>query len=422
MVFYESGEPNIHSVETSIGGKTVSIETGKMAKQADGSVTVRCGDTIILATAVADTKLRADASFFPLTVDYREKTSSVGRIPGGYIKREGRPTEKEILTCRLTDRPIRPLFPDGFLYETQIMLSVLSADGENDPDILAMIGASAALTISDIPISKSLGAVRVGYIDGELVANPTIPQLEESELDFVVSGSSDSVVMVEGKASEVSEELLIEALAFAHDEIKKIVAIQEELQKLCGREKRVPELVTLDETIYDAVKEHVSSSINDAILVKDKLARKKVLGELKKQTVEALSEQFEEDEAQIKEVFSKVEKESVRKLVIEQQLRADGRGPKDIRDITCDVGFLPRAHGSTLFTRGETQALVNVTLGSPNEGQRFETLVGDDVKNFMLHYTFPPFSVGECKPIRGPGRREIGHGILDRFSHCCRPS
>lgn len=401
------------SVEIEIGGKKLSIASGKIAKQADGAVTVRYGDTVILATVVAADTLPENIDMLPLTVDYREKISAVGKIPGGYIKREGRPTEKEILTARLIDRPIRPLFPEGFYNEVQIMVSVLSADGENDPDTLSIVGASAALMVSDIPFPKPIGAVRIGMIDNELILNPTIAQLETSKLDIVVAGTFDGVVMVEGKASEISEETLISAIYFAHTEIKKIIELQSHLQELCGKIKREVQLITLNEEIYRKVKDYVAPKIFDVITIPQKLKRQDALKELYKETAkQILAETDQFTEFEIKQAFQKIEKNTVREIILDKGLRCDGRSPVDIRSISCEVGFLPRTHGSALFTRGETQSLVITTLGSSGDAQKLEGLAGEMAKTFMLHYNFPPFSVGECRPVRGPGRREIGHGIL----------
>lgn len=408
----------MYSKEIEISGKKLSIETGKLARQANGAVVVQYGDTIILATAVmADPREGID--FFPLMVDYREKVSAAGKIPGGYIKREGRPTEKEILTARLTDRPLRPLFPDGMKNEVQIMISVLSADDENDPDVLAMIGASAALVVSDIPFLKPIGAVRVAMVDGEFVVNPTYEQLEESKMDVTVAGSYDGVMMVEGEAEEISEDTFINAIDIAHAEIKRIVTMQQELRQQCGKEKKEADVVTIDEDLVALVKEMVDDKLRDAVCIPHKLQRQDALKSLSKEVIESLLEKYEDSgeeppytKKEIGQAFQKIEKALIRKLILEENLRSDGRSSTDIRNITCEVGFLPRTHGSALFTRGETQALVMSTLGSPGDEQRFEGLTGEAAKKFMLHYNFPPFSVGECGFIRGPGRREIGHGIL----------
>lgn len=405
----------MYSVETVIGDKPVIISTGKMAKQAHGAVTVQYGDTVILATAVANDSVREGTDFFPLTVDYREKTSAGGRIPGGYIKREGRPTEKEILTARLTDRPIRPLFPDGFYNEVQIMITVLSADGENDPDVLSVIGASAALTISQIPFIKPVGAVRVGYIDEQFVVNPTASQIGQSKLDIIVAGSADGVMMVEGHAHMLSEELMIEAIEFAHDHIKQIVSSQLDLQENTGKPKKEYPLQAVPAELYSFLKQAFAATMEELALIKDKQERQEAVSALKTEAVAKIIEQFGEEtytDLIISQAFSKLLKQTIRRLILEKGIRSDSRGPSDIRPITCEISLLPRTHGSALFTRGETQSLVITTLGSPGEEQRIEDYSGESSKTFMLHYNFPPFSVGECRPVRGPGRREIGHGVL----------
>ncbi len=414
----------MYSVEVVVGDKKIIIESGKLAKQASGAVTVRCGDTVVLVTAVAAAKARADASFFPLTVDYREKISAAGRFPGGYIKREGRPTEKEILTCRLTDRPIRPLFPEGYYNEVQVMSSVLSADGENDPDVLAMLGASAALHVSNIPFLKPIGAARVGLVDGNFIINPTLAEMEGTELNLVLAGTADGVMMVEGESKGVSEETIMDAIGFAHEEIKKMVASQEELRGLCGKEKREPELLKVDDDMYEAVKKFVMPGLNDIMAIKEKMKRQDALSVLSEELLEHMESISEDSSAfLVKQAFSKVQKSIVRKLILDQGIRSDGRSTTEIRDITCDVSYLPRTHGSAVFTRGETQALVMTTLGGASDGQRMEGLVGESTKKFMLHYNFPSFSVGECRPNRGPGRREIGHGILaERALQAVMPS
>ena len=409
----------MYSKEIEISGKKLIIETGKMAKQANGSVVVQYGETMILATAVMADDVREGIDFFPLMVDYREKVSAAGKIPGGYIKREGRPTEKEILTARLTDRPIRPLFPDGMFNEVQVMISVLSADAENDPDILAMIGASASLVVSDIPFIKPVGAVRVGLVDDQFVINPTLTELENSTMNVVVAGSHDGVMMVEGEAGELSEERFLDAIDIAHQEIKRIVELQTELRGVCGKVKREIELITIDEDLVAQVNDIVKDRLRETVCVADKLKRQDAIKALAKDAVESLIRKYEDQdedvpytEKEIKQAFKKIEKKMIRKLIIEENLRSDGRTVTDIRPITCDVGLLPRTHGSALFTRGETQALVMTTLGSSSDEQRLEGLAGEEKKKFMLHYNFPPFSVGECGPVRGPGRREIGHGML----------
>jgi len=401
------------SVEFEIGGRQMKIETGKMAKQADGSVTVQYGDTIILAAAVSPDKIREGIDFFPLMVDYREKTSAAGRFPGGYIKREGRPTEKEILTARLTDRPLRPLFPEGYLNEVQIMVSVLSADEVNDPDMLSIIGASAALTVSDIPFNHPVGAVRVGLVDGTYVINPTPEELEKSQIELVIAGTAVAVMMVEGSAKEVSEEVMLKAVMTGHEAIKKIVAAQVDLQKKAGKAKRQATLYTVDKDIYARLEKMAKKAIIDAMKIKEKEKRQDTLKNICDDcTAKLKAENAELSETVVHYAFGELEREINRDMILNEGVRSDGRGPKDIRQITCEVGLLPRTHGSALFTRGETQALAITTLGTVDDAQRSDGLMGEFSKSFMLHYNFPPFSVGETGPMRGPGRREIGHGFL----------
>ncbi len=392
------------------GGKRIVIETGKVAKQANGSVVVRCGGSMVLVTACCSEEPIEGLDFFPLTVEYRERAYAAGKIPGGFIKREGKPMDNEILVSRLIDRPIRPLFPDGFRHEVQVMALVISADEEYPPDVLAIVGASAALSISDIPFDGPIGAVRVGLIDGEFIANPSQEQMEASQLNIVVAGTEDAIVMVEAGAKEVPEETIIEALKFAHEEIKKLVAIQKELVAEVGKEKIAFEPPPPTEEYEKLIEENYLDELLSAIRVPGKKAREKALKELKKRILEGYPE---EEQPLVASAFDKVEKRQMRKMILEQGIRADGRGLKDIRPITCEVGVLPEAHGSALFTRGETQALVAVTLGMPGEDeQMLDELFGEGSKPFMVHYNFPPFSVGEVRPLRGPSRREIGHGAL----------
>ncbi len=399
-------------VEKQIGGKTLRLETGEMAKQAHGAVVARYEDVVVLVTAVAAPAVREGIDFFPLTVDYREKFYAAGKIPGGFIKREGRPGEKEILTSRLIDRPLRPLFPKAYRNETQVIATVLSADQQNDPDILAMIGASAALTVSDIPFLGPVGAVRVGRIEGEFVINPTYSELEVSDLELVIAGTKSAIVMVEGGAKEVSEEVMFQALTFGHSVIQEIIDLQCDLQKLAGREKRPLEPETLDTTLENQVRDRATPKIREAIVIPEKLARQQRLQEVFTEIVEALAEEEEEAAPLIQKVYEDIEREELRRLALEEGVRADGRRLNEIRPISIRVGVLPRTHGSALFTRGETQALVVTTLGTTADEQRMDDLEGKTSKTFMLHYNFPPFSVGEVSPLRGPGRREIGHGAL----------
>lgn len=389
------------------------IETGKMAKQADGSVTVRYGDTIVLVTAVSADDMREGIDFLPLTTEYREKTSAVGRFPGGYIKRENRPTEKEILSARLMDRPIRPLFPEGYVYETQIISDVLSADGENDPDILALNGASSALCISDIPFYGPIGAVRVGLINGDFIVNPSNTELKQSTMDMVIAGTKTGISMIEGNTSGVSEETMAKALEFANEYIQKIIDAQLEFQKKCGKTKRDNPLVKADEKIVNTMRDTIGAELDKVIKIKEKIKRQDALRALLQKTILELQPIFlETSVSSFGMAFHKIEKERVRDLILKEGKRCDGRTLTEIRPITCEVGILPRTHGSALFTRGETQSLAITTLGTADDEQKGEDLTGDFSKTFMLHYNFPPFSVGETRAIRGPGRREIGHGAL----------
>jgi len=399
--------------ELELAGKQLSIETGRFAKQADGAVTVQLGGTVILATAVCSRDPKEDVDFLPLTVDYREKTYAAGKIPGGFFKREGRPSEKEILTARLIDRPIRPLFDDGFTHEIQIISMVLSADAENDSDILAVIGASAALTISDIPFNGPIAAVRVGRINGTFVLNPTFKELESSSMDLVVAGDGDEVIMMEGGMKEVTEEVTLEGIQFAQKYIKQIVALQKKIAEQCGAKKRKIELLTLDAALKDKVKDIASARLNEIVNISLKEKREEALDALKKKVIEELvNEQTGYSELEVKLALVKLEKDIVRRSILEGDKRVDGRSRTEIRPISCEVGILPRTHGSGLFTRGQTQSLSVTTLGTSADEQMIDALEGEMSKSFMLHYNFPPFSVGEVKPVRGPGRREIGHGAL----------
>ena len=399
------------TVETEIGGRTLSIETGRIAKQANGSVMVRYGDSVVLVTAVSSENKR-DIDYFPLTVDYQEKTFSAGKIPGGFFKREGRSTEKEILTARCTDRPIRPLFPDGFFKEVQIIATLLSADPEVEADILAITGASAALEISDIPFHGPVAGVRIARVNGEFVCCPTVEQTAEGDLDLTVAGSRDAVVMVEGSARELPEDAFIEAIEFAHENIRKIIAIQDELKAAVGKPKKPFQPPVVDEALVSRLKEMATDKIREAVQISQKLERYGKLDEIEAEITEALLPEYEGQEKAIAEILHDIKKKVIRTMVIEAGHRLDGRKNTDIRTITCDVGILPRTHGSALFTRGETQALVTATLGTSDDEQRIDALLGESFKRFMLHYNFPPFSVGETKMLRGPSRRDVGHGNL----------
>lgn len=400
------------SVEVEIRGKKLVIETGEIARQSDGSVIIQYGDTILLATVVAEKKIKEDLDFFPLTIDYQEKTFAAGKIPGGYFKREGKPTEKEVLTSRLIDRPIRPLFPKGFYSETQGIVSVLSYGDENVSDILGIMGISTALMISDIPFSGPVGAVRVGLLEGKLVLNPDLSESERLDLNIVVAGTEDAVVMVEGGALEVSEDILLEAIDFAHSEIRRIIPVQKELREMVGKEKRPLVEKKVDETLKEEVERFVIEKMREYIRIPGKQKRQEALDILLEETKHHFNAEEKGIARFINETFFDIEKKLVRDMIVKDGIRADGRRPDEIRYISSKVGILPRAHGSALFVRGETQALVAVTLGTAEDEQKVETLEGETYKNFILHYNFPPFSVGEVRPLRSPGRREIGHGAL----------
>lgn len=399
-------------VEIEIRGKKLALETGKIARQADGAVVSQYGDTVVLATVVADKTPKEGLDFFPLTVDYQEKAYSAGKIPGGFFKREGRPTEKEVLTSRLIDRPTRPLFPKGFYSETQSIISVLSYGDENIADILGIISMSAALTISDIPFRYPVGAVRIGRIAGSFVINPDQREVEECDLNLVVAGTEDAVVMVEGESQEISESDLLEALDIAHKEIKRICAVQNELHDIAGKEKRPVTTPIVDEDLKDAVTGISLEKIKAAITIPDKMRRQRALDEILKEVIENLNTAEKDITMDIVTTFNDIEKDLVRGMIIDENIRVDGRSPEEIRKISSDVGILPRTHGSALFIRGETQCLAVVTLGTSEDEQKIDSLDGESSKTFMLHYNFPPFSVGEVKPLRSPGRREIGHGML----------
>jgi len=400
------------TITIDIRGKKLTLETGKIARQANGAVVAQYGDTIVLATAVSDKTPKEGLDFFPLTIDYQEKTYSAGKIPGGFFKREGRPTEKEILTSRLIDRPIRPLFPKGYFYETQGIINVLSYGDENIADILGIICMSAALTISDIPFQEPIGAVRIGRIAGTLVINPDMREVEECDLNLVVAGTENAVVMVEGEALEISESDLLEALDIAHHEIKNICTVQNEFRSKAGREKKTVVIPDIEEELKRSVANITLDRIKEAVVIPDKLMRQMTLDEILKETVETLNPGDQDRTRDIISVFHDIEKKLVRDMIIHDNKRVDGRSPDDIRDISSEIGILPRTHGSALFIRGETQCLAVVTLGTSDDEQRIDSLDGESFKTFMLHYNFPPFSVGEVKPLRSPGRREIGHGVL----------
>jgi polyribonucleotide nucleotidyltransferase len=403
----------LQQISIPLGGTTLTIECGKLAKQANGSAYVRYGDTVVLATACA-VEPREPTDFLPLTVDYREYNYAAGKIPGGFFKREGRPTEKEILTSRLIDRPMRPLFPEGFCDETQVIAMVLSADTENNPDIVGMVAGAAALYLSDIPFLTPLGAVRVGLVDGRLITNPTYAESKASSLNLVVAGSEDAVVMVEASAGQVSETTISEAVHYAHQEIRRIVAAQRELFTRLGIQKRDFAPPVHDQAFYQEVFQKIAEPLHEAMdtskYVKQQSHRK--IAAIREELINSYPEEDEEKRRQAARYFDAVEERLFRDDVLQKGLRPDRRAFDQVREITCEVGMLPRTHGSALFTRGETQALVTVTLGTGEDQQRLDVLEGEAFKRFMLHYNFPPFSVGEVKFLRGPGRREIGHGAL----------
>jgi len=406
----------VERVTTQVGDKEIILETGKLAKQADGSVTVQLGETIVMVAAVAASKAKAGQEFFPLTVDYREKAAAAGKFPGGYFKREGRPTEKEILTSRLTDRPIRPLFPKGWFNEVQVQSILLSADGENDADILSIVGASAALSVSDIPWDGPLGALRIGRVNGKFVANPTHSEMAESDLDLIYVGNSADVVMFEGAAKEISEVDFVAALKFGHDCCQPMIQAQKELAARGGKKKREITVSIVPDDILTEAKALAGGRMVTALLTHKKLEREQAVKALTDEIAAKLVAKFGAEkvtDSVLREAFYYIQKENVRGLIMKEGKRLDARGLDDIRLITCEAGLLPRAHGSSLFTRGETQALALVTLGTSEDAQEFDSYTGGDTeKKFILHYSFPNYSVGETGRISGPGRREIGHGAL----------
>ncbi len=408
-----SAEPRVYREQVEISGRQLIIETGELAKQSDGSAVVTYGDTVVLATAVAQKKERKGLDFFPLTIDYQEKAYSAGKIPGGFFKREGKPSEKEVLASRLIDRPIRPLFPEGFRSETQGIASVISFGDENVSDVLGIIGVSSALMLSDIPFNGPVSAVRVGRIDGEFVMCPSLEQSEGMELNFVVAGTDEAVMMVEGSSNEVSEDVVLEAIDFAHEGIKKINGIQRRLAEACGKPKRqIKTAETADESLGEEVRTFVLERMKEAVRIPTKMKRQEALDLLLDEAIEKFAPDDEDVGREVSRIFHDIEKDLVRRMIIEEGVRVDGRTPADIRPIYCKTGFLPKVHGSALFVRGETQALVAVTLGTSSDEQRIDALEGEMFKSFMLHYNFPPFSVGEVKRLGFTGRREIGHGAL----------
>ena len=401
-----------HKVEVDFNGQPLTIETGKVARQADGAVVVTYGDTKVLCTAVSAKTMREGQDFFPLTVNYSEKFYASGKIPGSFFRRERGATERETLICRLIDRPLRPLFPKGYMFETQIMPTVISADLVNDPDTLSMVAASAAVAVSDIPFAGPVAGVRVGRVAGELIANPTLEQIAESDVEIVIAGSKDAVIMVEGEAEFLSESEMLDAIFFGHEALQPLITIQEELARLVGKEKRAFEVPQTDEALAAKVTELAEAKVVEAVKIRAKQERYAALADNRAAIKEQLADEYEGREAEISAILGSVEKTVVRRMVTKDRVRIDGRDMETIRPITCEVGVLPRAHGSALFTRGETQALVTTTLGTATDEQRMDNIQGMEFKKFMLHYNFPPFCVGETSMRLFPGRREIGHGML----------
>jgi polyribonucleotide nucleotidyltransferase len=401
-------------VTAQIGATHISIETGKIARLADGAVVVSCGDTVVLASAVSATIIKEGQDYFPLTVDYREKAAAVGKFPGGYFKREGRPTEKETLTSRMIDRPLRPLFPQGYFYDTQVISILLSADGENDPDILAINGASAALCVSDIPFAGPIGAVRVGRLNGQFVANPTHTEREQSDLDLIYVGTENDVLMIEGAAKELPEADFVKALEFAHGHAREMIRIQKELASQVGKPKRAMPLLLVNQDLLEIAYRVAGDRIEGALYTSGKVARTKAIDALREEVKMSILEKYPEaDKFSISQAFDYVQKKAFRVSVLDKQRRVDGRNYQELRPISCEVGVLPRAHGSAIFQRGETQALALATLAPIEEAQMIDAYGGgEQSKRFILHYNFPPFSVGETGRTGGPGRREIGHGAL----------
>lgn len=398
--------------ETELNGKVFAIETGRVARQADGACWVQLGDTIVMATVVGAEEAVEGQDFFPLSVDYREKAFAAGKIPGGFFKREGKPSENEILSARLIDRGVRPLFAEDYKCEVQVMVSVLSADKANDPDVLGISAASMAILLSGIPWEGPIAGVRVARLDGKLVANPTHEELAQSDLDLVIAATEDSILMVEGEAQEISEAEMVEALAFGQNVAAQLIQVQKAVAAEASKPKREFTPPALPEGLEARLKNMIVPSLGKLLLETDKQTRRNGMKELYKNTLATLQPDYPESETIAQELIHKIEKQLVRKMIIEKGRRLDGRGPQDIRQITCEVGVLPRVHGTSLFTRGQTQVLAAVTLGTKVDEQKMDELEGEFYKSYMLHYNFPPFSVGEIRPFRGPGRREIGHGNL----------
>ena len=402
----------MNSFSMELGGRRLIVEQGKMAKQANGAVLVRYGDTVVLVTATASAEPREGVDFFPLTVDYEEKMYAAGKIPGGFIKREGRPSSDAVLCARLIDRPIRPLFPEGFRNDVQIVATVLSVDQDNAPEIIAMLGASCALTVSDIPFLGPIAGVRVGRVNGEFVINPTEAQREESTLNLTVAGSRDAVMMVEAGANELPEEVILDAILFGHEEIKRLVEFQAQIQQACGKEKREVKLFSVPEELQQGIREYAAARLDEATRNPDKLDRDAHIADIKADTLEHFLADWPESDKEISYMLYKLEKEIVRKMITHEKIRPDGRALDEVRPVSCEVGVLPRTHGSGLFTRGQTQILNVTTLGALGDEQIIDGLGPETTKHYIHHYNFPGYSVGEARPMRSPGRREIGHGAL----------
>ncbi len=402
----------VHKLEIDFAGRPLSIETGKVAKQANGSVLVRYGETVVLVTAVSSEKRREGIDFVPLTVNYLEMTYAAGKIPGGFFKREGRPTDHEILISRFIDRPLRPLFPKGFQNETQIIATVLSADTDNDPSILGMIGASAALYLSDIPFEQPIAGVKVGRIDGEFVLNPTYEEMELSDIDLFVAGSEEAIIMVEGSAKELPEKEVLEAIFFGHQSLRPIIELQKKLREAMGSPPKEFNLEKPEEGILEKVRTLVQDRLLEAYQIPEKIKRRNYIEGLFQEVLKNFDSGGESIEGVVKAAFEEVDRQLMRQWILEKKRRIDGRGWREIRPISCEVGILPRTHGSALFTRGETQVLAVVTFGTSEDEQKINSLMGETYKSFMLHYNFPPFCTGEVSPLRPPSRREIGHGAL----------
>jgi polyribonucleotide nucleotidyltransferase len=402
----------VQKLQIDFGGRPFSIETGRVARQANGAVLVQYGETVVLVTAVTAEKKREGIDFIPLTVNYQEMTYAAGRIPGGFFKREGRPSDRETLISRFIDRPLRPLFPKGFQNEIQVIATVLSADQDNDPAILGMIGASSALSLSDIPFDGPIAGAKVGRIDGEFVLNPTHEELELSDIDLFVAGSENAIIMVEGSAREVKEEEMLEAILFGHQSLKPVIDLQKQLRETVGVRTREFEIQRPAEDLKEKVKAVAQKKLLEAFQATEKTERRDRLEEILQGTYQALEASDENSQRMIKTVFEETNRKLVRRLILDRKQRIDGRGLAEIRPISCEVGILPRTHGSALFTRGETQVLAVVTFGTSEDEQKINSLSGETYKSFMLHYNFPPFSVGEVSPLRSPSRREIGHGAL----------